>query len=125
MRCKKNAMGVAQAERGASVPRGSESAPVAKELRRSIFLVDNGKWDEGGKVCTASAHRTVDVPLWVAEVALKLGHAVEPGSEEAVLLRAANGPDYAQQPADICIDITKSRAPERIKYFEGWGVKRT
>jgi hypothetical protein len=65
------------------------------------------------------------VPIPIAEAALKFGHAVEPGSDEAVLLRVAGGPDYAQQPVDICIDITEPRAPKRIKYFEGRGLERT
>jgi hypothetical protein len=100
-----------------------ESPPPAP--RRSVFLLENSRWCEDGKVRTAGKRLEVDLPLPIAKRALELGHALEVNSELAQRLRATLPRSYARMPEDLCVDIEQPKQPQRMRYFAGRGSLAT
>jgi predicted nucleic acid-binding Zn-ribbon protein len=101
-----------------SVPEPVKVEPVYVGERKSVFLLGPSKWFEEGKIITHGRHRTVALPTAIADAALQFGHAVEPGSEaaRAAMTLDCSGPDYAFQPENICVDLTKPR--QEVRYID-------
>jgi hypothetical protein len=52
--------------------------PAPHVPRKSVFLVVNGRWMEGGEVHTCGRHREISLPVEISSAALRHGHACLP-----------------------------------------------
>jgi hypothetical protein len=79
--------------------------------RREIFILAPSKWVEpSGEVITAGPHVTASPPVEIAKLALQHGHALEPLSEHAIVLRQRAPPNYACFSPQDCVDLTQPKS---------------
>jgi hypothetical protein len=81
--------------------------PLPPIERQVVFLRVAGRWMERDETRTSGPHTSPDLPVEVAKLALRHGHAVESGSRVAADLRGLQDPDYAYWPPDRCVDLTR------------------
>ena len=68
--------------------------PAPHVPRKSVFLVVNGRWMEGGEVHTCGRHREISLPVEISSAALRHGHALEIDNPQVARLREYFPPDY-------------------------------
>jgi hypothetical protein len=93
--------------------------PAPHVPRKSVFLVVNGRWMEGGEVHTCGRHREISLPIEISSAALRHGHALEIDNPQVARLREYFPPDYvANLPHDITVDLLRPALIGGFKYFE-------
>jgi hypothetical protein len=93
--------------------------PAPHVPRKSVFLVVNGRWMEGGEVHTCGRHREISLPVEISSAALRHGHALEIDNPQVARLREYFPPDYvANLPLDITVDLLRPALIGGPKYFE-------
>ena len=98
--------GDAQIVRAVSEP---VKPPVPAVERTPIFLLGASRWQEGGEVFTSGAHLVVSPPAPVAARALEFRHALDPLSNDAVVLRQRCPPRYGFYPPEDCADLNEPK----------------
>jgi hypothetical protein len=87
------------------------AAPPPIVERREVFLLAPSRWTEpNGEVLTGGPHATCSPPAAIAARALELGHALEPLSEHALVLRQCASPNYACFSPQDCVDLTEPKS---------------
>jgi hypothetical protein len=85
-------------------------APVPAVERREVFLLGPSRWTEpNGEVVTSGTHTTCSPPAAIAARALELGHALEPLSEHAIVLRQRIPPNFGCFSPQDCVDLTQPK----------------
>jgi hypothetical protein len=92
----------------------AEPPPAPAIERLQIFPLQASKWVEtDGSIVTVGAHVGCSPPIEVARAALANGTALDPLSDEAIVLRQRCPPRYGHYPPQDCIDLNAPR-PEKL-----------
>jgi hypothetical protein len=93
-----------------------EIAPPPDVECKLVFLTTDAKWDDVDGVRTAGKHRSIDLPVAIAEAAIKFGHGFDPttedGADRAMRLAHWKSPDYCVHDESISVDISRHRHPQ-------------
>jgi hypothetical protein len=96
--------------------RAEETKPPSPIVeRREVFLLGPSRWTEpNGEVLTSGTHTTCSPPASIAACALEFGHALEPLSAHAIVLRQRIPPNYGPYAAEDCIDLAEPRPTKQV-----------
>jgi hypothetical protein len=86
-------------------PAPEQAMPPAAEIeRKTVFTVEALKWREGDMQKVGGKFATVQLPIALAELAIRHELAEEVDSPRAVKMRESHGPQYGTPP-EACFDL--------------------
>jgi hypothetical protein len=92
-------------------PDDVKTAPVPIVERQEVFLLAPSRWTEpNGEVLTGGPHATCSPPAAIAARALEFGHALDPLSDFAIMLRQRIPPNYGYFSPQDCVDINEPKS---------------
>jgi hypothetical protein len=89
--------------------------PTSAVERLEIFPLQASKWVEAdGSVVTTGRHTTISPPAPIARAALANGTALDPLSDNAIVLRQRIPPDYSCYLEQDCIDLASPKLDKPV-----------